>query len=715
MKRTLLSLAIIRTNWEQLQKDYIENYVPLVASLIFKKKYNEISFERLETICKDFEIEFGLVLPSNPMLTILNRLSKRKYIIRKHGRFLPDFEKLSNIDISKNSSKLLREFEKFIKALAEFINEKHALKIDIIELEAGLINFLKKHDLELLFAAEDISILPQVKISKKIDYLISDFISVVYRSEPEFFKYILNLSIGHAISSTILYKEFNSYSGKLKGLNIYFDTPFIMNLLGFSGEFKKKLAIELLSFARKEQANLYILEITKGEIDANLREALKAFEKGKTNPRRGSLTFRNCLAHNITYSDVENIYVGLPDILEKYEITLDEVPNYDDYRKYQVDEPKLYDTITKTYNSIKHSYASDENCNMAFVKQFESEGKAILRNSKEAARKEKKANGQKLAKPELPDESKLNNTIYRDVKVLSGIYRYRKGNTPRTLKDCKYLFVTTNSALALASRKFEKSEYGNMHSLPTCLTDIFLGTLIWLHSPSELININEKKLLADCYSSMAPSDELITKYLEDVKKLRKDNTITSDHYYLLRTHKTAINLLESKTFGDPKEFTSQTIQEILEELIDEIKRDVTEQLNTEVDEHDLTKEKLRSEREKHKIMKGTIEALKEIEETRIKNINRNIEKKATKQANVYVKIIITLLTIIIVLSFVVQGLNQFMDIQQWLVTVVWIILAIAGLFNLLIKFNIISLRVKLTRRLTYLFKSKEKRKYKSYL
>jgi len=37
MNRTLLSLAIIRTNWEQLGKDYIENYVPLLATLIKKK------------------------------------------------------------------------------------------------------------------------------------------------------------------------------------------------------------------------------------------------------------------------------------------------------------------------------------------------------------------------------------------------------------------------------------------------------------------------------------------------------------------------------------------------------------------------------------------------------------------------------------------------------------------------------------------------------
>ncbi|MFA6483580.1 MAG: hypothetical protein WCW62_13445, partial [Bacteroidales bacterium] len=76
MNRTLLSLAIIRTNWEQLGKDYIENYVPLLATLIKKKNYKEISADQIKSICSDFKDEFGLVIPSNPMLTILNRLSK---------------------------------------------------------------------------------------------------------------------------------------------------------------------------------------------------------------------------------------------------------------------------------------------------------------------------------------------------------------------------------------------------------------------------------------------------------------------------------------------------------------------------------------------------------------------------------------------------------------------------------------------------------------
>lgn len=697
MNRTLLSLAIIRTNWEHLHKDYIENYVPLVGSLIKQKDYTEIANEKIGEICNDFKSEFGLVIPSYPMVTILNRLSKQKYIKKDRGKFIPNFEKLKKIDISKKSTHLIREFEKVINSLINFINDKHNIKFEINVLENGLINYLKKHDLDLLFAAEGISILPNVKYSKKIEYLISEFISVAFKSEPEIFKYIFNLTVGHALSSTILYKEFNSYSGKLKGLNIYFDTPFIMNLLGISGDLKQKLAEELVSIIQKEKAHLFILDTTKDEVDSNLDGALKLLEKGETSPLKGTLTFKNCLTYNLTINDIEEIYIHLPDILEKYGIKLDDVPNYDNFRNYQVDEEELYNTIVNTYDSIRHIYSAKDNCNIAFLKQI-------------------KENTNKKTKSAFDDESKINYTIYRDVKVLSGIYRFRKSNKPRTLKDCKYIFVTTNSALAYASRKFESIEYKNVNTLPTCLTDVFLGTLIWLHSPAELQNISEKKLIADCYASMTPSVKLITKYIDEVERLKKNNSITKDSYYLLRTHKTAFNILKSKTLGDPNEFNAQTVKEILDELINEIKREEKEKLEKEIIDHKLTKEDLEKEKEKHKITKKELESVQGIEGKSTETIKTNIEYKAKKSADRIVKLIITLFEVLLILSFIIQAINFFFfSIPFWLFYSGWIILGISGLFNILVKFNIKDFKSTLFMKLFKYFKNKEESRYYSFL
>ncbi|MFA6128800.1 MAG: hypothetical protein WC699_15985 [Bacteroidales bacterium] len=716
MNRTLLSLAIIRTNWEQLGKDYIENYVPLLATLIKKKNYKEISADQIKSICSDFKDEFGLVIPSNPMLTILNRLSKHKYVVREHGKFVINFENIDKVDITKKSGQLSREFEKVIEFLTKFIQERHSLIIPNDELENGLISYLGKHDLDILFAAEKTTILPNIKYSKKIDFLIGEFIAKIFQSEPEIFKYILNLSVGHALSSTILYKEFNSYSGKLKGLNIYVDTPFVMDLLGISGEFKKKLAEELIDIIRKENANLFLLDVTKGEVDSNLNDAMKLLEKGETNPLKGTLSFRNCLNNNISFSDVERLYIELPEILEGYRITLDDVPDYEEYKKYQVDEEKLYNVIVETYESIKHTHPIVEDCNIAFLKSNSEEPKKIIekKNDLDSINKLKTEKGK--TKSIFEDESKINNTIYRDVKVLAGIYRFRKGNKPRTLKDCKYLFITTNSALAFASRKFEKFEYNNTFSLPTCLTDLFLGTLIWLHSPAELLNINEKKLISDCYASMLPSDKLISKYIDEVEKLRKENKISQDYYYLLRTHKTAINLLESKTLNDINEFTSQTVEEILQELIDEIKRDEIEKLMHEISEHSKTTQFLEKEKEDHEQTKSELSSIRNIDEKREQNIKERIHLRADKKSKRIGGRVVVLFVLLLIASLLLQGIDLFVyPLTIWLTIFCWIVLGVSGLFSIVINLNVKGLKEQLYQSLYNKYKRKDEEIFKNYM
>src|SRR5690606_21845094 len=155
----------------------------------------------------------------------------------------------------------------------------------------------------------------------------------------------------------------------------------------------------------------------------------------------------------------------------------------------------------------------------------------------------------------------------RDVKVLSGIYRFRQGYKPRVIKDSKHLFITSNTALAFASKVFESKENGTHFTIATCLTDVFLGTVIWLQSPQKIENLNTKRFIADCYSATQPSTELIKKYMLEVEKLKAEKKINNDAYYILRTHRASLNLLEKNTMGDPEAFDGSSTAEILDTIM----------------------------------------------------------------------------------------------------------------------------------------------------
>lgn len=680
MNRTLLSLAIIRTNWKLYKHDYIENFVPLFAGLIKSKGYEEISLEKLDIIRNDFKAEYGLDIPSNPIQTILNRLSKRRLIIREHNKFIPNPDKINSIDISAKSNQIAREFEQVILSIQVFVKEKHSIEVTQNEIEDALICYLKKHDLDLLFAAERNSLLPNINPNKKLQYFINEFIGNVFRKEPQLFQFILNLTIGHALSATILFEDFNQYSGKFRGLKLFLDTPFIFNLLGIHGILKKSLAEELISILHDEGVSLFVLEITQSEVTANLNEAFKLLEKGKTEPSKGSLTFKACIENGFDENDVEQIILNLPNFYKSNQIGYTDLPNYDDFRDYQIDEEKLYQTIVETYSGIIPR-KRDENC-------------------KEPENKEK------------GKDDKINATIYRDVKVLSGIYRYRLGNSPKTLKDCKYLFITTNSSLAHASRRFEKSEKRQRYSLPTCLTDIFLGTLIWLHSPAKFEAINEKKIIADLYAALKPDEKLIACYLEDVEKLRKSGVINEENYILLRTHRAAINILENKTFGDINEFSSQTTEEILSELIAQITAEERTKYIMEKETHEKTQNQLKEIQKRHaEILEANL--LREQDEAQaILLRNTKINKKSDKKARFWVCTIQTVLIAIFLLSTLILLLNQFCDLKiaRCIIIVIASITTVTSVLNIITGFNIVSLRAKLHYKLASYISNKYKKR-----
>ena len=77
MSRAIASLAVIKVNWDTRRKDFIENFVPFVVTLISRRGYAKISVNRL---CRDFEAEFSLRVPYHPMLAILNRVKQRRYL-----------------------------------------------------------------------------------------------------------------------------------------------------------------------------------------------------------------------------------------------------------------------------------------------------------------------------------------------------------------------------------------------------------------------------------------------------------------------------------------------------------------------------------------------------------------------------------------------------------------------------------------------------------
>lgn len=639
MNRTILSLALLKVNWSK-GVDYIDSFLPLLVSAIISSDTKTIDIKDVSKIKIEILKEYGLKLPSSALITILNRAKKRGYFTVDSGIFSVNEDKISLDDNSKVRAEINRAYDYVIKELQKFISKRAPEGVSFTddEISEGLLAFLKNHDADISFGAENLSILPSFEAPRKLKYLVCWFVVENWESDQKIVNYLKDISIGHALSSLILYDEFSPFKGKLENLDIYLDTPFVLSLLGINGEKRTQLSEEILTQLRNDKAKIYILQTTVNEVLNNLDSCKNTLKKGVGVFQ--SLSVRMCIENNIRPEDIEQITADFSSRMEALGILENQVPDYDNY-DLVINEEELFDTIIESYEKV----------NMAGKKQRSLE----------------------KIKANLPDH--IEKTIRRDVKVLSGIYRFRQGKIPVSIKDSKAIFVTTNSTLAFASRIYENKLNQRKNAIPTCFTDIFLSTLIWIQNPVLADQINKRRILSDCYAGMSPSEELIKQYETELKKLKERGRINNSTFLTLRTHHVAIQMLSIKTLGDPELFSGESTAQLVNQFLDR-----------------MTEE----ERSKRLEMESKNKALQSVNEELVNTISEKDERlnqKAERLGASISNMVLGLFYILIIASLIIGVLSFIIPVISVVMQIVsFVILTLLTVFGFSHKFSADSIK-----------------------
>lgn len=163
----------------------------------------------------------------------------------------------------------------------------------------------------------------------------------------------------------------------------------------------------------------------------------------------------------------------------------------------------------------------------------------------------------------------------------------------RTYRKAKYILLTTNSTLAFACRKYLQEYNKNIKDgVFPCVTDVFLGTIIWLSAPVKKIeSFSEKKLLADCMSMIQPSERLLKKLQDSIERARSNKEITDNQYYLLKYKAYQNDYLTVRTLNDENAFDDRITEYLLEDIENEIKAPLNENIrNLEAENIRMQKE-----------------------------------------------------------------------------------------------------------------------------
>jgi len=531
MERSLVSLSLVTSLWEHRRSDYLDNFVPFIATLIYRKEITSIDSSKVGPLCDDFFSEFGLRIPYHPMISILNRCKKHGLFRKSAGVFHIDKAKITELNFTAEETQFIHKEKSLVEDFIHFAQENYSLDIDSSIVEKLLLNMFKHSDIEILFVSREMnSILPEINIAKKYKHylhVLRRYVIKLYHSNYELFQYLADMALGHVIASAIVIEEYNWPGETVRNCSFYLDTPIIFKLIGANGPEQATVYSDFLTRITRNGGKLWIFDHTYKEIMEILENSRRWVNNPDFDPERASRVALYFRQEGFTDTDIEKFIIRVDSTLKLQEVEIYNIPTYEEKREYQIDELLLQKLIEEIY----------------------SEGDPLF------------------------NKEQFETRIRRDVASISALYRLRESNHPRFLRKAKHAFLTTNAGLVLANKKYLRQQEDIGFELPACLTDVFVGTVLWMNSPPEAKQDSRGKLLADCYAAVRPDPSLEKQLLEEAKRLKDKKEIMEDDFILLSTSFVTRNLLADYTLNDKEAFTTKTLFEILEDIKGRIKAD----------------------------------------------------------------------------------------------------------------------------------------------
>ena len=598
----------------------------LVSRLILERDIKEISVENISNHFKNY---YGFSIPMYPMKELFNKMYKAGYLSNNEfNNFpVPNFHKMKELVLKTKYGENI--FENLVNHIQLFVNEKYQIQKSKDEIEKVLLIFLQKYQHDLLNGYLDPNLI-KIDIDEDQEkdlYIINDFFFKCLSERNEISNEIINIVISVIHLSSIFYnKSNNTVLGKKP--QIFLDTRVILRLLGFEGDFRKKEYEAFIEELINRGCNLFIFENHYQEIDGILEDCLYWLsESDKYNPRYASPTLRHFVEKKYDRTDVTGFRANLDILLDKYSIKKKSF-NYEDSDddKYNIDESKLHEIIISEYSKNNESF----------------------------------------------DAADKDEIIWNDIKAISSIFRYRKGEKYNSFKKVKFVFITVNSALARANRLLSKENDEN-YKFHECMTDSFYGTYLWLSSNTLDKSFISKQILASSYDYLKINPKVQNEFLNLVE--RKKDKYSEEQLAFMKESEICKELVSEKTFNDSRNVTDSLPDEILASFINRVKNDVSKEFN----------DKILSLNEQNSYMeqkKSEAESKFDADEVKINSTKRQLQKDSDRETR------LILIPIGILALIIIPVASNFCSLE-WLK---WCLIVLSILISAFFNFSGISLK-----------------------
>jgi hypothetical protein len=502
-ERLLTTLALLKVNQEE-GFTYVDTYLPFLMHCLEEGGHEEVSSPKLqEELREEFEIE----LPHAVIKRLLREVERQGKAKAKNGVLVVDREAVRGSSLSAAIAEVERGQASLVEALVDFGNGEFKASWDEVLAERQLVRYVNSFSSRVLAAALTGEDLPRPDIKQDHDeYIVHRFAQAVSQRRPAEFDALVSLVKGRMLADAMYFvSESAEKPPSLEQVEIYLDGPPLLFVLGYAGEEMQAPYLELLRLLEAQGAVVRCFEHSVTEA----REILDA-AAAKAHTGTSSETYQGDVVSHLVRSgktpvEIELLANRLENSLLKLGINPVETPARKPH--LEPDEKGLSGRLQRAINY-----------------------------------------GNPLARD-------------RDIDSLTAIYRIREGREFRDLEKCRAIFATHNLKLFRTSATFFRQR--DRRTIPPCVVDMALATMLWLRDPAAQASLPEERIMARAYAALNPTDQLWSKYNEEIDRLRGTDEISEDDAVFLRYDRDAQEALMDETRGDPDAFVDGTVEQVI--------------------------------------------------------------------------------------------------------------------------------------------------------
>lgn len=520
-RNTIISLAMLYAVWQTKHKDVLDLLRPFVLYAVgtTTKLNDRID---IDAICGCMDKEFGYSSFQSAIVTrILQRETSdtdntnKKNIIKRDGSFyLINRLDEHNALFAERRTKCKEKSDAVSVALSVYLSKKEACGRNNYtqeEAERYLLTFFEARGNSVLTSVDDLRQI--LSKNNEIEYFIARFILEHNEKRSIYMDYIVELIKGYYVTTALYYQAENPNitTASFKDVTFYLDTGILLAYLGYKSKPQNDSVQELVRNLKRNGANLACFNYNIEEVDS----ILTAYKMSKVQGSRGtsSITLEYFDENEYSYSHVESEQRSFADTLRADGI----VP---------VDP-----------NSMLESHGADRSIS------------GLL-------------NDDAIKAGVLSIRPKYNlTTLPEDIQAINAISRVRDGKTLRYIEKCKAVFVTKNTVLVSATKKFLEEQEIDI-GFPLAITDEDLCVIAWLKDFKISNNLPKMRLLENVLAAVTPTPELMDAYFSHINSLERRGSISQDEATLLRIEHFARTELMSITHGNPAVVTELVVDEI---------------------------------------------------------------------------------------------------------------------------------------------------------